>query len=154
MNNTAVEDLFIREQKLPNAADAISGGTAKVVSGVRDWKRWGRDHSKDLGIAVWIEDSSGFTAGGIEITMKSGASESDLKAIETKTAAVADIDRNGRLAFFLLPRTGIKQYVQVEVKTVTQFKKGGVAADPVVSVGLENDAEQDIDMTMVQPKIG
>lgn len=154
MNNTAVEDLFIREETLPNASDAISGGTAKVVSGVRDWKRWGRDHSKDLGIAVWIEDSSGFTAGAIEVVMKSGAAEGDLKVIETKAASVDDIDRNGRLVFFLLPRTGIKQYVQVEVKTVTQFKKGSEAAAPVVSVGLENDAEQDIDMTMVQPKIG
>lgn len=148
MNNTAVEDLFLREEKLTNTAGSVK------ASAVRDWKRWGRDHSKDLGIAVWLEGAADFTEGTIELKLLSGASEGALTAIETKTGSVANLDRNGRLAFFLLPRAGIKQFVKIEVKVTAVFKKGSTATDPVVTIGLENDSENDIDLTMVQPKIG
>lgn len=149
MNNTAIEDLFIREEELDNTSPF-----EVKVSGVRDWKRWGRDHSKDLGIGVWLENAKQFTAGAVEIKFVTDSKEdfSDDPKTTTVTASVADIDRNGHLAFFLLPRV-IKQYVKTEVKVTTAFATAKGATAPVVTIGLENDAEHDIDETMLQPKL-
>ena len=148
MHNTAVEDLFIREEALTNTVDAVT------TSNVRDWKRWGRDHSKDLGIAAWAVNGHQLATGAITLTLESSADgKTGWTAIASASGSAATIDRNGRLAFFLLPRTGIKQYVRVAVKVTTAFTDGSKSIVPVVSVGLENDAEQDIDASMIQPKI-
>lgn len=123
-------------------------------SEIRDWKRWGRDHSKDLGIAVWAVNGAELGAGAATVVLESSADKESWSDIASASGSASGIDRNGRLAFFLLPRTGIKQYVRVKVKITTQFTDGTNALAPVLSVGLENDAEQDIDASMVQPKIG
>lgn len=159
MKDTAVEDLFIREETLNNTVGQVK------ASGVRDWKRWGRDNSKDLGIAVWLNNYATpnaanpmkldkLTEGAVEVKLLSGMAENALTAIATVTASVADLDDAGRLTFFLLPRTGIKQFVKVEVKTTKEFKRGETAASANVSVGLARDSVYDIDSTMVQPKLG
>lgn len=124
-------------------------------SDVRDWKRWGRDHSKDLGIAAWAENGSKLGAGAATVKLESSANGvTGWTTIASATGSAGSIDKNGRLAFFLLPRSGIKQYVRVIVETTTQFTDGTNALAPVLTVGLENDAEQDIDASMVQSKIG
>lgn len=213
MHNTAVEDLFLREETIENSAvcnvkgtytctalsalthstaengkiyrvaDAGTVGGVAVVAGdflkasiasttltwakavstdikgykqsdVRDWKRWGRDHSKDLGIAAWAVNGDKLAAGAATIVLESSADGTTWTEIASASGSASAIDKNGRLAFFLLPRSGIKQYVRVVVKVTTQFTDGTNALAPVLSVGLENDAEQDIDATMVQGKIG
>ena len=212
MNNTAVEDLFIREETLDNAvcnvvaektateAAAMTasdiangkiiklttagtvGGTAYsagdflkatvastsltwskasasdikgyIESAVRDWKRWGRDVSKDLGIAAWLHNADKLTAGALTVKLESSADKATWSQIASAAGSVSGTDRCARLAFFLLPRTGIKQYVRVKAEVTTQFANGGTATAPVVSIGLENDGDNDIDLSMVQPKIG
>lgn len=126
-----------------------------LQSAIRDWKRWGRDHSKDLGIAAWAINGDKLGAGAATIELESSADGvTGWTVIASASGSATSIDKNGRLAFFLLPRSGIKQFVRVVVKTTTQFTDGTNALAPVLSVGLENDAEQDIDASMVQPKIG
>lgn len=126
-----------------------------LQSAVRDWKRWGRDHSKDLGIAAWAINGDKLGAGAATIELESSADGvTGWTVIASASGSATSIDKNGRLAFFLLPRSGIKQFVRVVVKTTTQFTDGTNALAPVLSVGLENDAEQDIDASMVQTKIG
>ncbi len=125
-----------------------------VESGVRDWKRWGRDHSKDLGIAAWAENGASLAAGAATVTLETSADQEDWTEIASAAGSATGIDSNGRLAFFLLPRSGIKQFVRVKVKVTAQFTDGTAALAPVLSVGLENDGEQDIDPSMVQPKVG
>lgn len=212
MHNTAVEDLFIREETIDNSAvcnvkevtateaaaltystatsggiyklttDGTVGGTARTKgtflkatvesttltwsvaeaddftgykeSDIRDFKRWGRDHSKDLGIAAWLENAVAYGAGAATVVLESSADKETWNDVASASGSAAGIDRNGRLAFFLLPRTGLKQYVRVKVKITTQFTDGTNALAPVLTVGLENDAENDIDATMVQSKIG
>lgn len=215
MNNTAVEDLFIREETLDNtvcnvvaektateaaamtASDIANGkiiklttagsigGTAyaagdflkaTVTSGestaltwskastsdikgyieseIRDWKRWGRDISKDLGIACWLNNAGDLTAGALTVILESSADKASWTEIASAAGSVSGTDRCARLAFFLLPRTGIKQYVRVKAKVTTQFAKSGTATAANVSIGLENDGDNDIDLSMVQPKIG
>ena len=127
-------------------ADDIKG---YVESGIRDWKRWGRDHSKDLGIAAWAVNGASLGAGAATVILETSANQEDWTEIASAAGSASGIDKDGRLAFFLLPRSGIKQYVRVKVKVTAPFTEA-----PVLSVGLENDAEQDIDATMVQPKIG
>ena len=118
-------------------------------SEIRDWKRWGRDHSKDLGIAAWVENGASLTKGAATVILETSANKEDWTEIASAAGSASGIDKDGRLAFFLLPRSGIKQYVRVKVKVTAPFTEA-----PVLSVGLENDAEQDIDATMIQPKIG
>ena len=212
MNNTAVEDLFIREETLDNtvcnvvaektateaaamtASDIANGkiiklttagsigGTAYsagdflkatvastsltwskasasdikgyIESEIRDWKRWGRDISKDLGIACWLNNAADLTAGALTVILESSADKASWTEIASASGSVSGTDRCARLAFFLLPRTGIKQYVRVKAKVTTQFAKSGTATAANVSIGLENDADNDIDATMIQPKIG
>ena len=215
MNNTAVEDLFIREETLDNtvcnvvaektateaaamtASDITNGkivklttagsigGTAyaagdflkaTVTSGdsptlswakasatdikgyveseIRDWKRWGRDISKDLGIACWLNNAADLAAGALTVILESSADKASWTEIASASGSVSGTDRCARLAFFLLPRTGIKQYVRVKAKVTTQFANSGAATAANVSIGLENDADNDIDATMIQPKIG
>ena len=211
MNNTAVEDLFLREEAIDNSAtcnvteisgtdaaaltyetatngavykltsDGTVGGTARTKgtflkasiasttltwavaeasditgykeSEIRDWKRWGRDPSKDLGIAAWLENAKAYGAGAATVTLESSADKTTWSDVASASGSVAGVDRNGRLVFFLLPRTGLKQYVRVKVKVTTQFTDGTNALAPVLSVGLENDAENDIDLSMVQAKL-
>ena len=212
MNNTAVEDLFRREEAIENSAPcnvkeisgsdcaaltyatATNGGVYKLTSAgtvggtarakgtflkatvasttltwavaeaadmkgykesdIRDWKRWGRDHSKDLGIAAWLEDAKDFTAGAVTVVLESSADKDTWSDVASASGSVSGTDRNARLAFFLLPRTGLKQYVRVKVKVMTRFAKGsGNYVAPSISVGLENDAEHDIDLSMVQSKL-
>jgi len=212
MNNTAVEDLFLREEAIENSATcnvkeisgsdcaaltyatATNGGVYKLTSAgtvggtarakgtflkatvasttltwavaeaadmtgykesdIRDWKRWGRDHSKDLGIAAWLEDAKDFTAGAVTVVLESSADKDTWSDVASASGSVSGTDRNARLAFFLLPRTGLKQYVRVKVKVTTRFAKGsGNYVAPSISVGLENDAEHDIDLSMVQSKL-
>ena len=212
MHNTAVEDLFIREETIDNSAvcnvkevtateaaaltystatsggiykltsDGTVGGTARTKgtflkatvesttltwsvaeaddftgykeSDIRDFKRWGRDHSKDLGIACWVNNADKLGAGAATIVLESSADKVTWNDVASASGSAGSIDRNGRLTFFLLPRTGLKQYVRVKVKVTTQFTDGTNALAPVLTVGLENDAENDIDATMVQSKIG
>ena len=212
MHNTAVEDLFIREETIDNSAvcnvkevtateaaaltystatsggiyklttDGTVGGTARTKgtflkatvesttltwsvaeaddftgykeSDIRDFKRWGRDHSKDLGIACWANNGASLGAGAATIVLESSADKVTWNDVASASGSATGIDRNGRLVFFLLPRTGLKQYVRVKVKVTTQFTDGTNALAPVFTVGLENDAENDIDATMVQSKIG
>ena len=211
MNNTAVEDLFIREEAIENSAtcnvteisgtdcaaltyetatngavyklttDGTVGGTAYAKgtflkasiasttltwaeaeatdfkgykeSDVRDWKRWGRDHSKDLGIAVWLNNAKKYTAGAITMTLESSADKATWTDVASASGSAGGTDGNARLAFFLLPREGLKQYVRIKLKVTTRFKVGADYVAANVSVGLENDAEHDIDRTMVQPKL-
>lgn len=212
MNNTAVEDLFLREEAIENSATcnvteisgsdcaaltyatATNGGVYKLTSAgtvgdtarakgtflkatvasttltwtvaeaadmtgykesdIRDWKRWGRDHSKDLGIAAWLEDAKDFTAGAVTVVLESSADKDTWSDVASASGSVSGTDRNARLAFFLLPRTGLKQYVRVKVKVTTRFAKGsGNYVAPSISVGIENDAEHDIDLSMVQSKL-
>ena len=212
MNNTAVEDLFIREEAIENSAvcnvteisgsdcaaltysTATNGGIYKLTSagtvggtarakgtflkasiasttltwsvaesddftgykesGVRDWKRWGRDHSKDLGICAWLNGADGYTAGAVTVTLESSADKSTWNDVAAASGSVSGLDRNARLASFLLPRTGLKQYVRVKVKVTTRFAKGsGNYVAPSITVGLENDSENDIDLSMVQSKL-
>jgi hypothetical protein len=212
MNNTAVEDLFLREEEIDNSAtcnvteisgtdaaaltyetaenggvykltsDGTVGGTARTKgtflkasiasttltwtvaeasditgykeSDIRDWKRWGRDHSKDLGICAWLVGADGFTAGAVTVTLESSADKATWNDVASASGSVSGLDRNARLAFFLLPRTGLKQYVRVKLKVTTRFAKGsGNYVAPSISVGLENDSENDIDLTMVQSKL-
>lgn len=215
MNNTAVEDLFIREEPLDNtacnvkgeksAADVATLTTADVANGdiiklttagtigstayaagdfikatissgesptlswskaatsdikgylesdIRDWKRWGRDFSKDLAIAAWLNNANALTAGALTVTLESSADKSTWTEIASAAGSVASVDRCARIAFFLLPRNGIKQYVRIKVKVTTRFAKSNEAIPANISVGLENDADNDIDLTMAQPKIG
>lgn len=212
MNNTAVEDLFLREEEIENSATAnvteitateaaaltyqtatdgqvyklkdagTVGGSARAAgtflkasiasttlswsvaeasdikgykeSDVRDWKRWGRDQSKDLGICAWLNGAEGFTAGAVTVTLESSADKVTWNDVASASGSVSGLDRNARLAFFLLPRTGLKQYVRVKVKVTTRFAKGsGNYVAPSISVGLENDGENDIDLSMVQSKL-
>ena len=212
MNNTAVEDLFIREEAIENSAtcnvteisgtdaaaltyetatdggvyklttDGTVGGTARKAgtflkasiasttltwtvaessditgykeSGVRDWKRWGRDHSKDLMVSAWLNGAKAYTAGALTLVLESSADGVAWSDVASAAGSVSGLDRNARIACFLLPRTGLKQYVRVKVKVTTRFAdaSGYLAAN--LSVGLENDAEVDIDASMVQPKLG
>lgn len=212
MHNTAVEDLFLREETIVNSAvcnvteatatavaaltysDVTSGdiyklttagtvgGTARTKgtflkatvesttltwsvaeaddftgykeSDIRDFKRWGRDHSKDLGIAAWLENAVAYGAGAATVVLESSADKETWNDVASASGSATGVDKNGRLVFFLLPRTGLKQYVRVKVKITTQFTDGTNALAPVLTVGLENDAENDIDLTMAQPKIG
>jgi hypothetical protein len=215
MNNTAVEDLFLREEAIDNSAacnvteisgtdaaaltyetatngavykltsDGTVGGTARTKgtflkasiasttltwsvaeasditgykeSDVRDWKRWGRDQSKDLGITAWLHNAAKFggasAAGAATVTLESSADGTTWNDVAGASGSVSGVDRNARLAFFLLPRTGLKQYVRVKVKVTTQFTDGTTATAPVISVGLDNDSENDIDRSMVQSKL-
>ena len=212
MNNTAIEDLFIREADIENGAtnnvtevtaaaaaeltystatnnglyrltsDGTVGGTARkagtilkasiasttltwtvadkadihgfAASDVRDWKRWGRDHSKDLGIAAWLNNAKQYTAGAATVVLESSADGTAWTDVASASGSVSSVDEAGRLVFFLLPRTGLKQFVRAKVKVTTRFADadGYLAAN--LSVGLTNDSEHDIDLTMVQPKIG
>ena len=136
------------------AVAAASDVKGWLESGVRDWKRWGRDPSKDLGICAWVHNGKGLTAGAATVTLESSADGETFVAVASASGTAASIDRNGRLLFFLLPQSGLKQYVRVTVKVTTQFAKSGVATPVNLSVGLSNDAEHDIDASMVQPKIG
>jgi hypothetical protein len=212
MHNTAVEDLFLREEAVDNSAvcnvteataatvaaltysdvttgaiyklttDGTVGGTARAKgtflkatvasttltwsvaeaddftgykeSDIRDFKRWGRDHSKDLGIAAWLENAVAYGAGAATVVLESSADKVTWNDVASASGSATGVDKNGRLVFFLLPRTGLKQYVRVKVKITTQFTDGTNALAPVLTVGLENDAENDIDLTMAQPKIG
>lgn len=210
MNNTAVEDLFVREETLNNAVCTVKGeckaselsgktgaasgdcwklteggtvGGVTFVAGdfakatvaesattwskasesdvkgflesdVRDWKRWGRDISKDLGIACWVHNADKLAAGALTLKLESSADKASWSVIASASGTVSGTDRCARLAFILLPRTGIKQYVRVKAEVTTQFTDGSNALAPVVSIGLENDGDNDIDMSMVQPKIG
>ena len=212
MNNTAVEDLFVREETLNNAVCTVkgeckaselssitgatsgdcykltAGGTVGAVtfaagdfakatvadspatttwskasesdvkgfleSAVRDWKRWGRDVSKDLGIAVWLHNADKLAAGALTVKLESSSDKAAWNVIASASGSVSGTDSCARLAFFLLPRTGIKQYVRVKAEVTTQFTDGTNATAPVVSIGLENDGDNDIDLSMAQPKIG
>ena len=212
MNNTAVEDLFIREETLDNtvcnvvaektaaeaaamtASDIANGKIVKLTtagsiggttyaagdflkatvasttltwskasasdikgyieSGIRDWKRWGRDHFKDLGIAVWLNNAGSLTAGALTVVLESSSDKESWNDIASASGSVGGTDSCARLAFFLLPRTGIKQYVRVKAKVTTQFAASGTATAANVSIGLENDGDNDIDLSMAQPKIG
>lgn len=212
MHNTAVEDLFLREETIDNSAvcnvteataatvaaltysdvtsgdiyklttDGTVGGTARTKgtflkatvasttltwsvaekadftgykeSDIRDFKRWGRDHSKDLGIAAWLENAAAYGAGAATVVLESSADKETWNDVASASGSASGVDKNGRLVFFLLPRTGLKQYVRVKVKVTTPFTDGTNALAPVLTVGLENDAENDIDLTMAQPKIG
>ena len=87
------------------------------------------------------------------VTLESSADKATWSDVASASGSAAGVDRNGRLVFFLLPRTGLKQYVRVKVKVTTQFTDGTNALAPVLSVGLENDAENDIDLSMVQAKL-
>ena len=154
---TVVNGDFVKITKsgttLTYAKAAAADINGYVQSDVRDWKRWGRDHSKDLGIAAWAVNGADLGAGAATIELESSADGAAWTTIASASGSASAIDKNGRLAFFLLPRTGIKQYVRVVVKVTTQFTDGTNALAPVLSIGLENDAEQDIDATMVQSKI-
>ena len=123
-------------------------------SEIRDWKRWGRDHSKDLGIAAWAVNGASLGAGAATVILETSANQEDWTEIASAAGSASGIDKDGRLAFFLLPRTGIKQFVRVKVKVTDTFGSASEVIAPVLTVGLENDAEQDIDATMIQPKIG
>ena len=144
----------IASTTLTFAVAAASDVKGWLESGVRDWKRWGRDPSKDLGICAWVHGAKGLTAGAATVTLESSADGNTFTAVASASGTAASIDRNGRLLFFLLPQSGLKQYVRVTVKVTTQFAKGDVATPVNLSVGLSNDAEHDIDASMVQPKIG
>ena len=215
MNNTAVEDLFIREETLDNtvcnvvgektatevaamtASDITNGKIVKLTtagsiggtayaagdflkatvtsgesatlswakasstdikgyieSAIRDWKRWGRDVSKDLGIAAWLHNADKLAAGALTVKLESSSDKAAWNVIASASGSVSGTDRCARLVFFLLPRTGIKQYVRVKAEVTTQFTDGTNATAPVVSIGLENDGDNDIDLSMAQPKIG
>ena len=88
------------------------------------------------------------------VVLESSADKDTWSDVASASGSAGSVDRNGRLAFFLLPRTGLKQYVRVKVKVTTRFAKGsGNYVAPSISVGLENDAEHDIDLSMVQSKL-
>ncbi|MBP5791803.1 MAG: hypothetical protein J6W80_06080 [Kiritimatiellae bacterium] len=211
MINTAIEDLFLREEEIENSATcnvvektatevaaltyetATNGGVYKLTtdgtidgtartkgtflkasiasttltwsvaeasdfkgykeSDVRDWKRWGRDHSKDLGIAAWLTGADKYTAGAATVVLESSADGATWHDVATAAGSVANVDAAGRLVFFLLPRTGLKQYVRVKVKVTTRFADASGYLAPNLTVGLENDADIDIDRVAVQSKL-
>ena len=141
MNNTAVGDLFLREETLENTTSATK------TSGVWDWRKYGRDVTKDLVISTWIFNAAAQSAGEISILLQTAdsADASTWTTIASDTQAYTEIDENARISKIQLPTLvgKIRQYVRVVVSTPTAF-----TAAPVVSVGLDNDSEFAIDNTL------
>jgi hypothetical protein len=156
MNQTAVEDLFLREREIGNTA-GDGGAFEAVESEVKDWRKWGVDRTKDLVVSVWLVGPTAsakvkkFTAGAVTCrlqTMKEG--DESWTDLATKTGCGADtLDENGRIAVIPLAGLPLKQFVRLVVKTTTQWTVGDTATAPKITAGLDNDANYGIDAELV-----
>lgn len=157
MNQTAVEDLFLRDKEITNATVGEATTIAAVVSDAKDWRKWGADRTKDLVVSLWL---TGPTSGGKVKRFTAGActaklmtqSEGDGETwteIYSKTGVGYAPDACGRILTIPLAGLPLKQFVKLSVQVTTQYAISGTATAPKLTAGLDNDANFDIDATLV-----
>lgn len=157
MNQTAVEDLFLREKTIKND---IVGEDYVVESEAKDWRKWGKDRTKDLVVSAWLvgpkSDGKVVTFGAGELTLvlqtKNADDENWTELVPLTGLGQSDVDDFGRIAVIQLAGLALKQFVRVVVTVTTQWTVSGVATAPKLTVGLDNDTCYDIDATLVEDR--
>jgi len=158
MNQTAVEDLFMREKEIKNTLDAGEETYDVVEGSVLDWRKWGQDRTKDLVVSFWLAGPtsdgkvSAFTAGAatIKLQTKKPGDENWTDLVTLTGKGQSTIDENGRIAVIPIAGLALKQFVRVTVQTTTQWTVGVTATAPKLTVGLDNDANYGIDADLVE----